>query len=97
MELGLVKRGEVQLTPSGSLYIEKLSDTLHRVKRYKISFIGGETKEITHEQYSNIQDVLFGATDRKYIKFKDGQIVAINQIASIKPYEVIVDTSKEVL
>ncbi len=97
MELGLVRRGEVQLTPSGALYIERLSDTLHRIKRYKISFIGGETKDITHEQYVNIQELLFSGSDTKYIKFQDGQIVAVNQIASIKPYETIIDTSKEVL
>lgn len=98
MENGLIKKGEVELTPNGSLYIEKLSDTLHRVKKYRMKLIGGETKELTYEQYESIIGVLDSLNgSSRFIKFKDGEIISSSQITSIKPYEVIIDTRKEVL
>lgn len=93
MELGLIKRGEVQITPNGALYIGKLSDTLHLVKQYRMKLIGGDIKELTHEQYESIMQVI--SSGSKFIKFKDGDVVSVGQIASIKPYEVIIDTRKD--
>ena len=55
-ELGLIKVGNVQITPSGSLYVEKLSDTLHRVKKYRLSLIDGSTRELTFKEYSVISE-----------------------------------------
>lgn len=98
MELGLVKSGEAQITPSGALYIEKMADTLHRVRKYRMNLIGGDTKELTHEQYEAISQVLMNLNgESKFIKFKDGEMISSGQITSIKPYEVIVDTRKEPL
>ena len=93
MELGLVKRGEVQITPNGALYVGKLSDTLHLVKQYRMKLIGGDTKELTHQQYEAIMKAL--SDGQKFIKFKDGDMIAAGQIASIKPYEQIIDTRKD--
>ena len=98
MELGLIKRGEAQITPSGALYMEKMADTLHRVRKYRMNLIGGGTKELSREQYEAISQVLMGLNgNSKFIKFKDGEMISSSQITSIKPYEVIVDTRKESL
>ena len=98
MELGLIKRGEVQVTPAGAMYIEKCADTLHRVRKYKMKLIGGEVREITHEQYESITKALMELNGgSRFFKFKDGSMISSSQIATIKPYEVIVDTRKEVL
>ena len=95
-ELGLIKAGELQITPTGSLYIERLSDTLHRVKKYQLSLSDGSTRELTFKEYSIISD---GVTksNAKFVKLHDGELIAVSQIRSIKPYEVIVDSRKETL
>lgn len=98
MELGLIKRGGAQITPSGSLYLEKMADTLHRVRRYRMRLINGEEKELSHEQYEAISDALMKlSSGSRFFKFKDGSMISSSQIVSIKPYEVIVDTRKESL
>lgn len=98
MELGLVKRGEVQITPTGGMYLEKLADTLHRVRKYRMYLIGGDTKELTHEQYEAISKALMEMNGgSRFIRFKDGEMISSSQITSIRPYEVIVDTRKETL
>lgn len=96
MELGLIKRGDVQVTPTGSVYLEKVSDTLHRVKKYQMKLLGGETKELTHEQYEAISAALAELNGgSRFFKFKNGEVISSSQIASIRPYETIVDTRKE--
>ena len=98
MELGLAKHGDVQLTPSGALYVEKLADTLFRGRRYRMKLIGGDVKELTHEQYESISKALVELNGgSKFFKFKDGEMISSSQIATIKPYEVIVDSRKETL
>lgn len=87
-------RGNAQITPTGSLYIEKVSDTLHRVKKYKVDFYDGTSKAITHDQYEALVKRL-EQSDTRFIRFKDGEVIAISQIKKIFPYEVIVDTRKE--
>lgn len=96
MELGLVKIGETTVTPSGAVYIEKLAETLHRVRGYKIIFFDKREKEITYEQYEKISRILteLDGNGSKFIKFKDGEIISSSQIASIRPYEYVVDTRK---
>lgn len=96
MELGLMKVGETTVTPSGAVYLEKLADTLHRVRAYKIIFFDKREKEITYEQYEKISRILtsLDGNSSKFIKFKDGEIVSSSQIASIRPYEYIIDTRK---
>lgn len=93
-ELRLIKTGNVQITPSGSLYVEKLSDTLHRVKKYRLSLIDGSTRELTFKEYSVISEGIT-KTNAKFTKLRDGELIAISQIRSIKPYEVIVDTRRD--
>lgn len=96
MELGLVKRGDVQLTPTGSVYIEQVSDTLHRVKKYQMKLLGGEVKDLTHEQYEAISNALAELNGgSRFFKFKSGEVISSSQIASIRPYETIIDTRKE--
>lgn len=95
-ELGLIKAGSVQVTPSGSLYIEKLSDTLHRVKKYRLSLADGTSRELTFKEYTVISEGVT-KTNAKFVKLHDGELVAVSQIRSIKPFEVIVDTRKEQL
>lgn len=99
MENGLMKIGETTVTPSGAVYIEKLAETLHRVRAYKIVFYDKREKEITYEQYEKISRILTSleGNGSKFIKFKDGEIVSSSQIASIRPYEYVVDTRKEEL
>lgn len=99
MENGLMKIGETTVTPSGAVYIEKLAETLHRVRTYKIVFFDKREKEITYEQYEKISRILTSleGNGSKFIKFKDGEIVSSSQIASIRPYEYVVDTRKEEL
>lgn len=96
MDNQLIPLGDKQITPLGSLYIEKIADTLHRVKKYRVEFVGGITKDVTYQQYEAITAAITSKDAPKYIKFKsDGEVVATNQIKRIKPYEVIVDTRKE--
>lgn len=97
-ELGLTLRGKNQITPAGALYVEKLSDTLHRVKKYRIRFIDHSVQEITHEQYENISNTLASLNGGStFIRFRDGKVVSTGQIAYIEPYETIIDTRKETL
>ena len=95
-ELGLIKAGSIEITPSGSRYIEKLSDTLHRVKKYRLTLIDGSTRELTFKEYTVISE---GVTksNAKFMKLHDGELIAVSQIRSIKPYDTIVDTRKEAL
>ena len=95
-ELGLVKAGSVQITPTGSLYMERLADTLHRVKRYRMELANGSSRELTFKEYSVISDGVT-KTNAKFVKLHDGELIAVSQIRSIKPYEVIVDVRKEEL
>ena len=95
MDNQLIPYNDKQLTPLGNLYIERVSDTLHRVKKYKINFIGGDSKEISYKQYESISNALLGNAP-KFIRFKEtGDVIATNQIASIKSYETIIDTRRE--
>lgn len=93
-ELGLIKLDGAQITQTGSLYIEKLSDTLHRVKKYRMNLADGTARELTYKEYTIISN---GVTkgSAKFVKLHDGELIAVSQIRSIKPYEVIVDTRKE--
>lgn len=95
-ELGLIKTGNVQVTPSGSLYMEKLSDTLHRVKKYHMSLLDGTTRELTFKEYTVISAGVTKGT-AKFVKLHDGELIAVSQIRSIKPCETIVDARKESL
>lgn len=95
-ELGLIKAGSVEITPTGALYMEKMADTLHRVKKYRLSLADGSSREITFKEYSVISDGVT-KTNAKFVKLHDGELIAVGQIRSIKPYEVIVDTRKESL
>lgn len=92
----LVSYGDKQITPLGNLYVEKVSDTLHRVKKHHINFIGGTSREITYQQYEAISKVLLSPNAPRFIRFKDdGDVIATNQIASIKTEETIIDTRRE--
>lgn len=96
MELGLIKRGEAQITPSGARYLEQVADTLHRVRKYRMKLIGGDEKELSHDQYEAISKALMELNGgSRFFKFKDGEMISSSQIAMIRPYEVIVDTRKE--
>lgn len=95
-ELGLIKAGSVQITPTGFLYVEKVADTLHRVKRYRMALADGSSRELTFKEYTVISKGVT-ETNAKFVKLHDGELVAVSQIRSIKPYEVIVDTRKESL
>lgn len=95
-ELGLVKAGDVQVTPTGSLYMEKLSDTLHRVKKYRMSLLDGTSRELTFKEYTVISAGVTKGT-AKFVKLHDGELIAVSQIRSIKPFEVIIDTRKDTL
>lgn len=91
----LVAYEDKQITVKGNLYVEQISDTLHRVKKYEINFIGGTKREITYPEYETITKAITSANAPKFIKFKDGTFIAVNQIVSIKSHEVIVDTRRE--
>lgn len=96
MDNQLIPYEDKQVTPLGNLYVERVSDTLHRVKKYKINFIGGDSREITYQQYDNISNLLLSPAAPKFIRFKEtGDVIATNQIASIKSYETIIDTRRE--
>lgn len=85
-----------QITPLGNLYIKQESETLHRVKKFRINFIGGTSREITYQQYEAISKVLLSPNAPRFIRFKDdGDVIATNQIASIKTEETIIDTRRE--
>ena len=84
-----------QITNLGNLYLEKISDTLHRIKKFEINFIGGTKREVTYPEYEAISKAITSPSAPKFIKFKNGDFIAINQIASIKTKDVIVDTRRE--
>lgn len=92
----LIPYGDKQITQLGNLYLGKVNDTLHRVRKYEINFIGGDKKGITYEQYDGISKVITSPTPPKFVRFKDsGDVIAVNQIASIKSKDVLVDTRRE--
>jgi len=91
----LIAYEDKQITVKGNLYVEQVSDTLHRVKKYEINFIGGTKREITYQEYETITKAITSANAPKFIKFKDGTFIAVNQIVSIKSHDVIVDTRRE--
>jgi len=91
----LIAYEDKQITVKGNLYVEQVSDTLHRVKKYEINFIGGTKREITYPEYETITKAITSANAPKFIKFKDGTFIAVNQIVSIKSHDVIVDTRRE--
>lgn len=92
----LIPYEDKQITQLGNLYLGKVSDTLHRVRKFEINFIGGDKKEITYEQYDGISKAITSPTPPKFVRFKDsGDVIAVNQIASIKSKDVLVDTRRE--
>lgn len=85
-----------QVTPLGNLYIEKVSDTLHRVKKFKVNYIGGTSQEISYKTYVGLSKALGQPNPPKFIQFSEtGDLVATNQIASIKTYDALIDTRRE--
>lgn len=84
-----------QITPKGNLYVDKVSDTLHRVKKFELRFIGGTSREVTYPEYDAISKAITSQNAPKFIKFKNGDFIAVNQIATIKSKEIIVDTRRE--
>lgn len=95
MELGLITTNNgLQVTPQGALYGEKLADTLHRVTKYRMTLLDGSQRTLTYKEYMVFGDRLSDESVR-FLKLHDGEIIAVGQIRSIKPYEVIVDTRKE--
>lgn len=91
----LVAYEDKQVTVKGNLYVEQVSDTLHRVKKFEINFIGGTKREVTYPEYDAITKAITSPNAPKFIKFKDGTFIAVNQIVSIKSHDVIVDTRRE--
>lgn len=96
MELGLIKVGDISITPQGSLYLERLSDTLHRVTRYHMNLIDGSERVLTYKEYK-----LFNLTiqdpNKRFIQLHAGELIAVNQVRNVKPITSIVDTRKEEL
>ncbi len=98
MENQLIPYNGHQMTALGNLYVEKVSDTLHRVKKFKINYIGGTSQEISYKTFVNLTKVLASPNMPKFIQFAEtDDIVATNQIVSVKSYETIVDTRREEL
>ena len=91
----LIPYEDKQVTQLGNLYVERVSDTLHRVKKFEINFFDEDSRPITYEQYDKLSKVLTSPDAPKFIKFKTGDIIAVNQIKSIKAREMIVDTRRE--
>lgn len=91
----LVTYEDKQITQLGNLYVEQVSDTLHRVKKFTINFIGGTSREVTFPEYDAISKAITSPNAPKFIKFKNGDFIAVNQIVNISTKEVIVDTRRE--
>lgn len=96
MDNQLIPFNGAQVTPLGNLYVEKISDTLHRVKKYKINYIGGTSQEISYKTFVGLTKVLASPNPPRFIQFEEtSDLVATNQIASVRSYETIVDTRRE--
>lgn len=96
METELTPYCGKQITPLGSLFIEKHGDTLYRVKKFRINFLDKTSKEITYPQYERLSQLLQSPNIPRFVQFdSDGEVIATAQIASVKPYEVLVDTRRE--
>lgn len=91
----LVAYKDKQITQLGNLHIEQICDTLHRVKKFTINFIGGTSREVTYPEYDVISKAITSPNAPKFIKFKNGDFIAVNQIANISTREVIVNTMRE--
>ena len=98
MDNQLIPYNGKQITPLGSLFVKQESETLFRVKKYRINFIDKTSKEITYQQYDKLSKLLQSQNIPRFIEFEsDGEVIATAQIASVKPYETIVDTRREEL
>lgn len=96
MENQLIPYGDKQVTPRGYLFVEKHADSLYRVMKHRIKFIDGSTKEITYQQYEKLSAILTSANIPRFVQFdSDGEVIATAQIASVKPYETIINTCRE--
>lgn len=96
MDNQLVSFNGKQITPLGNLYMERVSDTLHRVKKFKINFVNGKSQEITYKQFEGLTDLLDRPNPPKFIQFEENDdLIATNQIASVRSYETIIDTRRE--
>lgn len=95
MDNQLTIYNDKQITPLGNLYVEKVSDTLHRVKKFEINFIGGTSREVSYPEYERISQAITSPNAPRFIKFKNGDFIAVNQIVNIKAKETIVDTRRE--
>lgn len=96
MDNQLIPYNGNQMTPLGNLYMERISDTLHRVKKFKINFINGESQEISYKQFVGLTNALDSPNPPRFIQFDgDEALIATNQIASVRSYETIVDTRRE--
>lgn len=96
MDNQLIPYGDKQITPLGNLFVEKHADSLYRIKKHRINFIDGSTKEITYKQYEKLSVILTSANIPRFVQFdSDGEVIATAQIASVKPYETIVNTARE--
>lgn len=91
----LVPYEDKQITALGNLHVAQVSDTLHRVKKFKVNLIGGTSREVTYPEYDHIAKAITSSNAPRFIKFKNGDFIAVNQIVSIKADEVIIDTRRE--
>lgn len=96
MDNQLIPYNGNQMTPLGNLYVEKVSDTLHRVKKFKINFINGESQEISYKQFVGLTSALDSPNPPRFIQFDEtDDLIATNQIASVRSFETIIDTRRE--
>lgn len=96
MELGLIKVGDANITPSGSLYHEKLAETLHRVTKYHMNLIDGSERVLTYKEY-RLFNLTIQDPQKRFIQLHTGELIAVNQVRNVKPVVTIVDTRKEEL
>jgi hypothetical protein len=50
---------------------------------------------VTYPEYDHIAKAITSPNAPRFIKFKNGDFIAVNQIVSIKADEVIIDTRRE--
>lgn len=72
-------------TSKGDKVVAKLSDDALRVKYGLLTTITGVVEEISYTEYERLKEAMM--SDARFVELRDGDFIAVNQIARLKTAE----------